>query len=182
MSLFVFSHPRHSSPSHACSLLPPSGIWTHFQRVLVKKYANERNGVNILVGPIFDYDFDGVRDSTEKIREWENTFGIMCICCETDTEQPHECADHKSKLCGEIRINTAKRSKIITSAYHHRNASGMTPVPTHYFVVLTSCLDFRQPADMCTGPLSSAAFILPHRPSNAETCRVRTLMSSSNKQ
>lgn len=75
-----------------------------------------------------------------------------------------------------------KRTKIITFTYHHRNASGMTPVPTHYFVVLTSCLDFRQPADMCTGPLSSAAFILPHRPSNAETCRVRTFMSLSNKQ
>lgn len=35
----------------------------------MKKYANERNGVNVLIGPIFDYNFDGVRDSAEKIRE-----------------------------------------------------------------------------------------------------------------
>ncbi|XP_043972659.1 ectonucleotide pyrophosphatase/phosphodiesterase family member 2-like isoform X3 [Gambusia affinis] len=94
-------------------------IWTYFQRALVKKYATERNGLNLLVGPIFDYNYDGVRDSAETIR------------------------DH---------------------------VSGAVPVPSHYFVVLTSCLDFRQPADSCNGPLSSAAFILPHRPNNDETC------------
>ncbi|XP_007550481.1 autotaxin isoform X1 [Poecilia formosa] len=94
-------------------------IWTYFQRALVKKYATERNGVNLLVGPVFDYNYDGVRDSAETIR------------------------DH---------------------------VSGAVPVPSHYFVVLTSCLDFTQPADSCNGPLSSAAFILPHRPNNDETC------------
>lgn len=56
-----------------------------------------------------------------------------------------------------------------------RYVTGTIPVPTHYFVVLTSCLDFRQPADSCSGPLSSAAFILPHRPSNDETCKVRDI-------
>lgn len=35
----------------------------------MKKYATERNGVNVLTGPIFDYNYDGVRDSAEKIRE-----------------------------------------------------------------------------------------------------------------
>ncbi|XP_023187293.1 ectonucleotide pyrophosphatase/phosphodiesterase family member 2 isoform X4 [Xiphophorus maculatus] len=94
-------------------------IWTFFQKALVKKYATERNGVNILVGPIFDYNYDGVRDSAETIR------------------------DH---------------------------VSGVVPIPTHYFVVLTSCLDFTQPADSCNGPLSSAAFILPHQSHNDETC------------
>uniref|UniRef100_A0A3B5AZG4 Ectonucleotide pyrophosphatase/phosphodiesterase 2 n=1 Tax=Stegastes partitus TaxID=144197 RepID=A0A3B5AZG4_9TELE len=90
-----------------------------FLQALVKKYATERNGVNVLIGPIFDYDYDGVRDSAEKIREY---------------------------------------------------VSGTIPIPTHYFVVLTSCLDFTQAVDSCSGPLSSAAFILPHRPSNDETC------------
>ncbi|XP_061571611.1 ectonucleotide pyrophosphatase/phosphodiesterase family member 2-like [Cololabis saira] len=94
-------------------------IWGYFQRALVKKYAIERNGVNLLVGPIFDYDYDGIRDSAEKIKEY-------------------------------------------TSRTVH--------IPTHYFVVLTSCLDFTQTADSCNGPLSSAAFILPHRPNNEETC------------
>ncbi|KAM9309834.1 autotaxin isoform 3-T3 [Pholidichthys leucotaenia] len=94
-------------------------IWSYFQRALVKKYATERNGVNILIGPIFDYNYDGVRDSFEKIKEY---------------------------------------------------VRGTIPIPTHYFVVLTSCLDFTQPTDSCSGPLSSAAFVLPHRPTNEETC------------
>lgn len=57
-------------------------------------------------------------------------------------------------------------------------SSGTIPVPTHYFVVLTSCLDFMQPADSCSGPLSSAAFVLPHRPSNDETCKVTNANTS----
>uniref|UniRef100_A0A3P9LKQ4 Ectonucleotide pyrophosphatase/phosphodiesterase 2 n=1 Tax=Oryzias latipes TaxID=8090 RepID=A0A3P9LKQ4_ORYLA len=94
-------------------------IWVFFQKVLVKKYATERNGVNLLVGPIFDYNYDGVRDSAETMKEY---------------------------------------------------VSGPFAIPTHFFVVLTSCLDYTQTADACTGPLSSAAFILPHRPNNDETC------------
>ncbi|XP_019735659.1 autotaxin isoform X3 [Hippocampus comes] len=93
--------------------------WSYFQRVLLKKYSTERNGLNVLTGPIFDNDFDGVKDSTDKIKEY---------------------------------------------------ARGTIPIPTHFFVVLTSCLDFRKAADSCGGPLSSAAFILPHRPNNDETC------------
>lgn len=54
---------------HHIISLPLSEIWGYFQRVLVKKYATERNGVNVLTGPIFDYNYDGVRDSAEKIRE-----------------------------------------------------------------------------------------------------------------
>ncbi|XP_061632853.1 ectonucleotide pyrophosphatase/phosphodiesterase family member 2 isoform X2 [Phyllopteryx taeniolatus] len=94
-------------------------IWAYFQQVLLKKYSTERNGMNVLTGPIFDQDFDGVKDSTDKIKEY---------------------------------------------------AHGTIAIPTHFFVVLTSCLDFREPADSCGGPLSSAAFILPHQPNNDETC------------
>uniref|UniRef100_A0A7N8XJL1 Ectonucleotide pyrophosphatase/phosphodiesterase 2 n=1 Tax=Mastacembelus armatus TaxID=205130 RepID=A0A7N8XJL1_9TELE len=101
------------------AFLYPPRVWGYFQRALVKKYATERNGVNVLTGPIFDYDYNGVRDSFEKIKEY---------------------------------------------------TTGTVPIPTHYFVVLTSCLDFTQAADSCSGPLSSAAFILPHRPTNDETC------------
>lgn len=45
------------------------GMWTYFQKVLVKRYASERNGVNIVVGPIFDYDYDGLRDTAEKMKQ-----------------------------------------------------------------------------------------------------------------
>lgn len=46
------------------------------------------------------------------------------------------------------------------------------PIPTHYYSIVTSCLDFTQPADKCDGPLSVSSFILPHRPDNEESCNV----------
>ncbi|KAK6327165.1 hypothetical protein J4Q44_G00028100 [Coregonus suidteri] len=94
-------------------------IWSYFQKTLVKKYAMERNGVNLICGPIFDYDYDGLRDSAEKIKQY---------------------------------------------------VSGSGSIPTHYYCVITSCLDFTQAEDVCTGPLSSSAFILPHRSDNDESC------------
>lgn len=94
-------------------------IWSYFQKALVKKYASERNGVNVVIGPIFDYDYDGLRDSAEKMKQ---------------------------------------------------AASGQVPVPSHYFAVVTSCLDLDQAADSCLGPLSCLAFLLPHRPDNHESC------------
>ncbi|XP_045575264.1 ectonucleotide pyrophosphatase/phosphodiesterase family member 2 isoform X2 [Salmo salar] len=94
-------------------------IWSYFQKTLVKKYAMERNGLNLICGPIFDYDYDGLRDSAEKIKQY---------------------------------------------------GSGSGPIPTHYYCVITSCLDFTQAEDICSGPLSSSAFILPHRSDNDESC------------
>ncbi|KAG9478647.1 hypothetical protein GDO78_012350 [Eleutherodactylus coqui] len=94
-------------------------IWNYLQRVLVKRYASERNGVNVLAGPVFDYDYDGLYDSPDKIK----TF-----------------------------------------------VDGTIPVPTHYFCIITSCLDFNQPADNCDGRLSVTSFIIPHRPDNDESC------------
>uniref|UniRef100_A0A8C1FLD2 SMB domain-containing protein n=1 Tax=Cyprinus carpio carpio TaxID=630221 RepID=A0A8C1FLD2_CYPCA len=38
-------------------------VWGYFQKSLVRRYASERNGVNVVVGPIFDYDYNGLRDS-----------------------------------------------------------------------------------------------------------------------
>uniref|UniRef100_A0AAQ5WYY8 Extracellular Endonuclease subunit A domain-containing protein n=1 Tax=Amphiprion ocellaris TaxID=80972 RepID=A0AAQ5WYY8_AMPOC len=34
-------------------------VWTHFHDVLLPKYAQQLNGVNVMSGPIFDEDFDG---------------------------------------------------------------------------------------------------------------------------
>lgn len=45
------------------------GVWGFFQKALVKRYASERNGVNVVIGPIFDFDYDGLRDSAEKIKQ-----------------------------------------------------------------------------------------------------------------
>uniref|UniRef100_A0A8D0E8I1 Autotaxin n=1 Tax=Salvator merianae TaxID=96440 RepID=A0A8D0E8I1_SALMN len=95
-------------------------VWNYFQRVLVKRYATERNGVNVISGPIFDYDFDGLHDTPDKIKLYVEGSSV--------------------------------------------------PVPTHYYSIITSCLDFTQPADKCDGPLSVLSYILPHRPDNDESC------------
>ncbi|XP_017578041.1 ectonucleotide pyrophosphatase/phosphodiesterase family member 3 [Pygocentrus nattereri] len=44
------------------------------------------------------------------------------------------------------------------------------PIPTHYFAVLTTCLDSNQPVSVCVGELYTMCFILPHRPDNSESC------------
>ncbi|XP_060727255.1 ectonucleotide pyrophosphatase/phosphodiesterase family member 2 isoform X2 [Tachysurus vachellii] len=94
-------------------------VWTYFQKTLVKKYASERNGLNVVVGPVFDYDSDGLRDTEDKMKQYVST---------------------------------------------------SMPLPTHFFIVATSCLDYTQTVDTCTGPLSVFSFILPHRADNDESC------------
>lgn len=54
-----------------------------------------------------------------------------------------------------------------------RYASNAIPIPTHFFIVATSCLDYTQTVDSCAGPLSVFAFVLPHRADNDESCNVR---------
>uniref|UniRef100_A0A8C4ILS6 SMB domain-containing protein n=1 Tax=Dicentrarchus labrax TaxID=13489 RepID=A0A8C4ILS6_DICLA len=45
-------------------------IWSYLQGTLLRRYAEENNGINVLTGPIFDYNYDGLRDTTEKIKEF----------------------------------------------------------------------------------------------------------------
>lgn len=52
------------------------------------------------------------------------------------------------------------------------------PVPTHYFVVLTSCKNKSYTPVNCSGSLDVSSFILPHRPDNTESCAVSTVPSS----
>ncbi|NXO05904.1 ENPP3 phosphodiesterase, partial [Oriolus oriolus] len=43
-------------------------IWDYFHDVLLQKYARERNGVNVISGPVFDYNYDGHFDSPDQIK------------------------------------------------------------------------------------------------------------------
>ncbi|KAM4865895.1 ectonucleotide pyrophosphatase/phosphodiesterase family member 3 [Thomomys bottae] len=95
-------------------------MWDYFHEVLLIKYAVERNGVNVISGPIFDYNYDGHFDAPSEITEH---------VADTDV-----------------------------------------PIPTHYFVVLTSCEDRSHPPDNCPGWLDVLPFIIPHRPTNMESC------------
>ncbi|XP_008261748.2 ectonucleotide pyrophosphatase/phosphodiesterase family member 3 isoform X1 [Oryctolagus cuniculus] len=95
-------------------------MWDYFHNVLLIKYAMERNGVNVVSGPVFDYNYDGHFDA------------------------PNEITDYIA--------NTS------------------VPIPTHYFVVLTSCTNKNNPAENCPEPLDVLPFIIPHRPTNVESC------------
>ncbi|NWT57196.1 ENPP3 phosphodiesterase, partial [Erythrocercus mccallii] len=95
-------------------------IWNYFHDVLLQKYARERNGVNVISGPVFDYNYDGHFDSPDEINQYVNNTKI--------------------------------------------------PLPTHYFVVLTSCKNTSYTPLNCSGSLDALSFIIPHRPDNTESC------------
>lgn len=46
-----------------------TGIWNYFHERLLSKYAKERNGLNVVSGPIFDYNYDGHFDSLDNITQ-----------------------------------------------------------------------------------------------------------------
>ncbi|XP_051925798.1 ectonucleotide pyrophosphatase/phosphodiesterase family member 2-like isoform X2 [Hippocampus zosterae] len=45
-------------------------VWRYLQGALLRRYAQENRGINVLAGPVFDYNYDGRRDTLEEIREW----------------------------------------------------------------------------------------------------------------
>uniref|UniRef100_A0A8K9WWI6 SMB domain-containing protein n=1 Tax=Oncorhynchus mykiss TaxID=8022 RepID=A0A8K9WWI6_ONCMY len=93
-----------------------SDVWMYFHDVLLVKYSQQLNGVNVVSGPIFDQHYNGHFDAP----------------------------------------------KVIT--LHE------APIPTHFYVILTSCGNSSfSPAD-CQGRLETTSFILPHRPDHTETC------------
>ncbi|NXW86982.1 ENPP3 phosphodiesterase, partial [Alopecoenas beccarii] len=102
-------------------------IWDYFHNVLLQEYARERNGVNVVSGPVFDYNYDGHFDTPDEIKQYVNNTEI--------------------------------------------------PVPTHYFVVLTSCKDKSHTPLNCSGSLDASSFIIPHRPDNSESCAENKTLS-----
>ncbi|EPY84122.1 hypothetical protein CB1_000504016 [Camelus ferus] len=95
-------------------------MWNYFHSALLVKYAMDRNGVNVVSGPVFDYNYDGNFDAPNEITEY--------------------------------------------------SANTSVPIPTHYFVVLTSCQNKSQTPDACPGWLDVLPFVIPHRPTNTESC------------
>uniref|UniRef100_A0A8C9QZ08 SMB domain-containing protein n=1 Tax=Scleropages formosus TaxID=113540 RepID=A0A8C9QZ08_SCLFO len=88
-------------------------IWVYFQNVLLKKYAMQYNSTNAVLGPAFDYNYDG-------------------------------------RFLPGTRI----------------------PIPTHYFMVLTSCKDPTQMVDSCQQEMHTVSFLIPHRAAVSEWCNV----------
>uniref|UniRef100_A0A3B1K7A7 Ectonucleotide pyrophosphatase/phosphodiesterase 2 n=1 Tax=Astyanax mexicanus TaxID=7994 RepID=A0A3B1K7A7_ASTMX len=51
-------------------------IWQYFQDVLLVKYSSQYNGINVVTGPAFDYNYDGHFDTAEQIQEFVTGTGI----------------------------------------------------------------------------------------------------------
>lgn len=45
-------------------------------------------------------------------------------------------------------------------------------VPTHFYMVVTSCQEVNRSVEDCGGPLRVFSFLIPHRPDNSEACDV----------
>ncbi|XP_063773377.1 ectonucleotide pyrophosphatase/phosphodiesterase family member 3 isoform X2 [Pseudophryne corroboree] len=95
-------------------------IWNYLNNVLLLQYASERNGLNVITGPVFDYNYDGHVDEPNQIQLYVEGTRI--------------------------------------------------PIPTHYFMVLTSCKNTAETPVSCTGNLDVLSFIIPHRSDNSESC------------
>ncbi|XP_059212245.1 ectonucleotide pyrophosphatase/phosphodiesterase family member 1 [Centropristis striata] len=91
-------------------------VWTHVHDVLLPKYSQQLNGVNVMSGPIFDEDVDGNVDAIKAI------------------------------------------------------SGNEAPIPTHFYMILTSCGNSTFGPVNCEGPLQAKSFILPHRRDHTETC------------
>ncbi|XP_041716860.1 ectonucleotide pyrophosphatase/phosphodiesterase family member 3 isoform X3 [Coregonus clupeaformis] len=91
-------------------------VWMYFHDVLLVKYSQQLNGVNVVSGPIFDQHYDGHFDA------------------------PTVSTQHEA------------------------------PIPTHFYVILTSCGNSSFSPTDCQGRLETTSFILPHRPDHTETC------------
>ncbi|XP_038135669.1 venom phosphodiesterase 1 [Cyprinodon tularosa] len=96
-------------------------IWDYLHNTLLKKYASIYNGINVVTGPVFDYNYDGRYDTSEQIEQVVPGTNIS--------------------------------------------------IPTHYFMVLTSCKDMQKPVSACDGELQTVSFLLPHRADHTESCK-----------
>ncbi|XP_070970131.1 ectonucleotide pyrophosphatase/phosphodiesterase family member 3-like [Oncorhynchus clarkii lewisi] len=45
-------------------------IWDYFHTTLLKKYASQYNGINVVTGPAFDFNYDGQFDSQDQIEQF----------------------------------------------------------------------------------------------------------------
>ncbi|XP_078032174.1 venom phosphodiesterase CdcPDE [Epinephelus lanceolatus] len=51
-------------------------IWDYFHSTLLKKYASLYNGINVVMGPAFDFNYDGRFDTPEQIQEFMSVTNI----------------------------------------------------------------------------------------------------------
>ncbi|XP_069372354.1 autotaxin isoform X1 [Paralichthys olivaceus] len=73
-------------------------MWSYLQGALLRRYAEEQNGINVLAGPVFDFNHDGLRDTTDTIKEFSpdsppvpTHFYTVVTSCEERNQTLDEC-------------------------------------------------------------------------------------------
>lgn len=79
-------------------------IWQYLHDTLLQGYAKERNGVSVVSGPVFDFDYDGRYDSLETLKQnikairsqqvlVPTHFFLVLTCCRQSSQVLTECTD-----------------------------------------------------------------------------------------
>ncbi|XP_049986734.1 ectonucleotide pyrophosphatase/phosphodiesterase family member 1 isoform X1 [Alexandromys fortis] len=79
-------------------------IWQYLHDTLLQGYAKERNGVSVVSGPVFDFDYDGRYDSLETLKQnikvlrsqevlVPTHFFLVLTCCKQSSQVLTECTD-----------------------------------------------------------------------------------------
>uniref|UniRef100_A0A3B3DH13 SMB domain-containing protein n=1 Tax=Oryzias melastigma TaxID=30732 RepID=A0A3B3DH13_ORYME len=63
-------------------------IWDFFHNSLLKKYAFQYNGINVVTGPVFDYNYDGRYDTPEQMTDC-NVLITPCFSEESQWVEDH---------------------------------------------------------------------------------------------
>uniref|UniRef100_A0A671UDW6 Ectonucleotide pyrophosphatase/phosphodiesterase 2 n=1 Tax=Sparus aurata TaxID=8175 RepID=A0A671UDW6_SPAAU len=95
----VHTHTLDSRVSHDHFSMCNLEIWNYLQGTLLRRYADENNGINVLAGPIFDLNYDGLRDTAEKIKEFTadgappvpTHFYTVVTSCQEQNQTVEEC-------------------------------------------------------------------------------------------
>ncbi|XP_005944849.1 ectonucleotide pyrophosphatase/phosphodiesterase family member 2 [Haplochromis burtoni] len=96
--------------------------WSYLQGTLLRRYAEASNGINVLCGPVFDYNYDGLRDTTEKIKEFSadgfpvpTHFYTVITSCQEVNQTVDEC-DGALKVFSFLLPNKPDNSEACNSA------------------------------------------------------------------
>uniref|UniRef100_A0A3Q4I8V0 Ectonucleotide pyrophosphatase/phosphodiesterase 2 n=1 Tax=Neolamprologus brichardi TaxID=32507 RepID=A0A3Q4I8V0_NEOBR len=97
-------------------------VWSYLQGTLLRRYAEANNGINVLCGPVFDYNYDGLRDTTEKIKEFSadgfpvpTHFYTVITSCQEVNQTVDEC-DGALKVFSFLLPNKPDNSEACSSA------------------------------------------------------------------
>ncbi|KAK7898238.1 hypothetical protein WMY93_019091 [Mugilogobius chulae] len=87
-------------------------VWSYLQGALFRRYAQENNGINVLVGPVFDQNYDGLRDTDEQIREYTSdsppVFSFILPNREDNTEACNSLESESEWVEDLLKMHTAR--------------------------------------------------------------------------